>query len=247
MTYPTDDLGHPQVDFVWGNIPMQPNDERGMATLDPALDNHVIAAEGYSNYPSFIPNYDGLNQYNNLNVLINEDSQGDGDPDAGLEVVIPDFVRLTLSAAGDLADKSALSLNTISHVLTATYVESTAKVVRVTAYDTDYGNWGNSSSEALIGLRVGDELNLSNLTDTSDPAVSLELGTVKVTKVNNDGDQSWFEFKSATELALDTAASGTVYAGPNLVNIVTVQRPNHTAPGAIANVERWVNVRYIGD
>lgn len=59
MANPVDDLGNVQVDFVWGNLPMQPNDARGMATLDPALDNHVIAAEGWSGYPAFIPNFEG--------------------------------------------------------------------------------------------------------------------------------------------------------------------------------------------
>lgn len=29
MTYPVDDAGNPQVDFVWGNFPLQPDDQRG--------------------------------------------------------------------------------------------------------------------------------------------------------------------------------------------------------------------------
>jgi len=29
MTYPVDDAGNPQVDFVWGHMPLQPNDQRG--------------------------------------------------------------------------------------------------------------------------------------------------------------------------------------------------------------------------
>lgn len=29
MTYPVDDLGNPRVDFVWGQFPLQPNDQRG--------------------------------------------------------------------------------------------------------------------------------------------------------------------------------------------------------------------------
>ena len=28
MTYPTDDAGNTRVDFVWGNMPLQPNDQR---------------------------------------------------------------------------------------------------------------------------------------------------------------------------------------------------------------------------
>lgn len=53
MTNPIDDLGNVQVDFVWGNLPLQPDDQRGLNTLDPALDNHEIATEGYNGYPGF--------------------------------------------------------------------------------------------------------------------------------------------------------------------------------------------------
>lgn len=41
-----------RVDFAWGNIPMQPNDDREVP-LDPDLDNHIIAVTGYQNFPSF--------------------------------------------------------------------------------------------------------------------------------------------------------------------------------------------------
>lgn len=64
-----------QIDFAWGNIPMQPNDDRGMAQLDPELDSHIIATSGYQNFPAFtsggifddtitntfVPNLIGLN------------------------------------------------------------------------------------------------------------------------------------------------------------------------------------------
>lgn len=219
-----DSAGNTQVDFVWGNLPLQPNTGRDV-DLNPALDNHAFATNGWSNYPQFIPNYPG-------------------DDDQQLEVVVPDFVRLTLSAADDLAGNLGLDLYTFGHALTASYIESTGKTVRVTAYDTAYGTWSNASNAALNGLRAGDELDLSQLTDTADPAVSFELGNVTVTDVNNDGSSSWFEFKSSTNLNLDSEAQGTIYAGPNLVNIVTVQRPNETAPGDIVNDGRNVNVRY---
>lgn len=54
-----DTAGNVAVDFVWGNIPMQPNDEReenGQAELlDPDLDNHSIAYEGWNGYPLYNP------------------------------------------------------------------------------------------------------------------------------------------------------------------------------------------------
>lgn len=42
MTNPVDDLGNTRVDFVWGNVPLQPNDQRpnaGDVTLYPGNDN----------------------------------------------------------------------------------------------------------------------------------------------------------------------------------------------------------------
>jgi hypothetical protein len=76
----TDSAGNVRVDFVWGNYPMQPNDERTDGTavvsvandasgnydwsghtvypsarLDAALDNHANAEAEWNNYPSFTP------------------------------------------------------------------------------------------------------------------------------------------------------------------------------------------------
>ena len=73
----TDSSGQQAVDFVWGNFPMQPNDDRAAAVtpaniggstgdyswaattrvaadrLDAALDNHANAEAGWSGYPAF--------------------------------------------------------------------------------------------------------------------------------------------------------------------------------------------------
>jgi len=32
MTYPVDDAGNPRVDFVWGNMAMQPDQQRDVIT-----------------------------------------------------------------------------------------------------------------------------------------------------------------------------------------------------------------------
>jgi hypothetical protein len=71
----TDSSGRQAVDFVWGNFPMQPNDDRAAtitntggstgdygwaqttkvasARLDAALDNHANVEAGWSGYPTF--------------------------------------------------------------------------------------------------------------------------------------------------------------------------------------------------
>ena len=62
-----DDGGNVAVDFVWGNFPLQPNDDRPNAVsavgtpgrLDFTLDNHEIAETGWNGYPLYVPNTEG--------------------------------------------------------------------------------------------------------------------------------------------------------------------------------------------
>jgi hypothetical protein len=76
----TDTSGQQAVDFVWGNFPMQPNDDRAAAVtpanfsanssgdyawsattrvaadrLDAALSNHAVAEAGWAGYPAYTP------------------------------------------------------------------------------------------------------------------------------------------------------------------------------------------------
>jgi len=80
----TDTSGQQAVDFVWGNFPMQPNEDRAGAVtpanfsanssgdnywgattmvasdrLNPALSNHAIVEAKYAGYPAFTGNDDG--------------------------------------------------------------------------------------------------------------------------------------------------------------------------------------------
>ena len=224
-TYPRDDSGQIQVDFVWGNIPLQPDEDRGMATLDETLDNHVIATTGYSNYPAFIPDYSG-------------------DEDADLEYVVPDLVRKTRSEAEALLSNhnSDLNLFDVGHSLTVNRVTSTGKTVRVYGYDTD--SW-NDGQGALNGLKVGDELYFTDLLLDGDPAP--DFGVIKVTKLTDLGEDAgtFFEFEvtEAIDPALDIVATGSVWAGPNLVNVITLQRFWNPA-GSIKNPGTNIHVRY---
>jgi len=66
-----DSSGNVAVDFVWGNFPLQPNDERlengalavlnqvAGALLTPALGNHEIAYQNWNGYPLYTPNTAG--------------------------------------------------------------------------------------------------------------------------------------------------------------------------------------------
>lgn len=68
-----------QIDFAWGNIPMQPNDDRGMAQLDPELDSHIIATSGYVGFPAHQPGFPNNDTITNVAV---PDVVGLSGPDA---------------------------------------------------------------------------------------------------------------------------------------------------------------------
>jgi hypothetical protein len=112
---PKDDLGNVQVDFVWGNFPLQPDELRASGhKLNASLDNHSIATTGYANFPSFLPNY-----------------AGDGDIDP--EVVLPQLLRLDRGNAQDAADAAGLGELDIQYVnYDITHVTSAGKVVTIT-------------------------------------------------------------------------------------------------------------------
>jgi hypothetical protein len=93
-----DTAGEVAIDFVWGNMPMQPNDARpdtSTGRLDPALDNHIIALSGWNGYPQYSPNTTG------------EDVAGSTD-----YVVVPSVVGLTTAIAVDLMKDASLTVTT---------------------------------------------------------------------------------------------------------------------------------------
>lgn len=86
-----DDAGNVVVEFVWGNVPMQPNDvreENGGDLLDPDLDNHKIAYEGWNGYPLYTPGEEG--------------AEGDG------YIVVPSVISLTTAAATRVLEDDGL-------------------------------------------------------------------------------------------------------------------------------------------
>lgn len=63
MTYPVDDLGNTRVDFVFGNMPLQPNDTRAPWQQLGAADSHDIAATEWNTYPFLGDNKPGSTNY----------------------------------------------------------------------------------------------------------------------------------------------------------------------------------------
>jgi hypothetical protein len=115
-----DDKGNVVVEFVWGNFPMQPNDEReenGGGLLDPDLDNHSIAYEGWNGYPLYTPNTAG--------------AEGAG------YIVVPSVLGQTTANARDILEDAGLVVTaaaaTTNAVSTVTALSRTLKVVTLTS------------------------------------------------------------------------------------------------------------------
>jgi len=126
-----DTAGEVAIDFVWGNMPMQPNDARPDALanrLDPALDNHIIALSGWGGYPQFVANTPG------------EDVAGPTN-----YVLVPSVLGLTTALAQDAMKDASLTVTTASAAANAktdiTRINATSATVAVvfaTSANTNY-------------------------------------------------------------------------------------------------------------
>jgi hypothetical protein len=123
-----DDKGNVAVDFVWGNFPMQPNDEReenGGGLLDPDLDNHSIAYEGWNGYPLYTPNTAG--------------AEGAG------YIVVPSVIGLTTAVATNILEDDGLvvtagtaATNAKKDITRINATSATVAVVYTTSASTAY-------------------------------------------------------------------------------------------------------------
>ena len=130
-----DSAGEVAIDFVYGNLPIQPNDARPDAAsatlsttvttrvagrLDPAADSHINALSGWNGYPQYTPNTAG------------EDVAGSVD-----YVLVPDVRGLTTALAQDaMRDASLVSTTAaaaVNAVSTITAVSRTGTTATITS------------------------------------------------------------------------------------------------------------------
>jgi len=108
-----DDKGNVVVDFVWGNMPLQPNDDRpdtATGRLDFALDNHVIAQTGWNGYPLYVPNTDG--------AAIEGDSPANGIQADEIFIVVPNVLGQTTALATDALKDAGYTTVTVATAAT---------------------------------------------------------------------------------------------------------------------------------
>lgn len=254
--YPTGNgtvTGNVQVDRVWGNIPMQPDADRSYASTsfgggagDVGWNSTVTIASdtldtGDYSVGTPVQNLFFLNVpadshtiattgYSNFPEYIPNYA---GDGDAKLETVIPNIMRKTIAEADDLLYGAHLNAFFVAHNPNITYITSTDKTVRVTVDD-------------LVGIRSGDQVWVS--TGAFDFYSGDYYNTVSVVTNVDTESGAWFEFEYAGTIdpALDDTATGTVWAGPNLVNVITVIQPWNPV-GATVNENTNIHARYVGE
>jgi len=180
-----DDAGNVAVDFVWGNFPLQPNDvreENGGSLLDAALDNHVIAYEGWNGYPLF--SRPGL---------------------AGLEgagyIVVPSVIGQTSANARDILEDAGLVVtdgsaasNTAKSITRVNVTATTAADVYTTTAGTGIpaavvGTWTVTAATSTYITIAGTGFTVAD-TGAITPAASLTgvTGTVKTQSVAAGAD-----------------------------------------------------------
>ena len=184
-----DDAGNVAVDFVWGNLPMQPNDDReenGGELLSPVLDNHSIAYENWSGYPLYTPNSAGAEGagYIVVRSVIGQTTANATDilEDAGLVV--------TVGSAATNAAKSITRINVTATTSAAVYTSSASTAYPVGAKVTIgsgtgiptalVGTWTVTAAESTFITIAGTGWTVAD-TGAITPAASLTgvAGTVK--------------------------------------------------------------------
>jgi hypothetical protein len=195
-----DSGGNVQVDHVWGNIPMQPNDvreENGGGLLVYALDNHRIAYEGWNGYPQYTPNTEGAEGagYIVVRSVIGQTTANATDilEDAGLVVTV---ATAATNAAKDITRFNATSA-TVAVVYTSTAstaypvgakvvisagTEAEADPVNLPAYAL--GTWTVTAADSSTITIAGSGFTIADTTgiNATDTIVGL-AGTIKTQSV----------------------------------------------------------------
>lgn len=276
MTYPLDDNGNVRVDFVWGNFPLQPDEQRTGQQQDWVNESnqpedkgwtarsygatsdtintiytqylsvgdqnnsahwdevdtrqvsvpsaHDIATTGYSNYPSFIPNYEG-------------------DGDITFEKVMPNLVGMgsdqfvaALQAAGFSGSTGTVPVYAGS---------TTANNGIVVSQNPVAGAIVNATSQPALSRYSRPQVPLLHgLTEAAATTALTNLSLVKgtVTTSGNDGGAT---AENDGRVKDQSVAAGTYVNGGTTVNIIKYAYVAPVTPsttGPIAGFNRAMGV-----
>jgi hypothetical protein len=204
----TDTSGRQAVDFVWGNIPMQPNEDRAGAVspanfsanssgdnfwgattrvasdrLNPALSFHAMVEAKYAGFPEFTGNNDG--------AYISGVAY----------IVVPSVVGDTTAIALDKLKDAGYETANITTATAATNAAISITAAARTAGSTTATLTGTGAGAAFP---VGTKITVASLADTGAPL----NGTYTVTAVATNSVS--FVSSASTVLALTELAAGTI-------------------------------------
>jgi hypothetical protein len=229
-----DDKGNVAVDFVWGNMPMQPNDVRPdnagatlsttvttrvAGRLDPEADGHSIALAGWNGYPQYTPN------------SVGKDVAGD----AVDYVLVPSVLGLTTALAEDAMKDASLVVTTATAAANArtnitafNATSTTAATITATSANTNYP--------------VGTKVTIVAGTPAGSSPVNLPayaIGTFTVTAVaSNAITVSGTGFTVANTTGINATATLGGTAGTIKTQSIAGGAAT-TAPGAAVTITPW--------
>jgi hypothetical protein len=204
-----DSAGEVAIDFVWGNMPIQPNDVRpntSTGRLDPALDNHIIALSGWGGYPQFTAGSAG------------EDVVGATD-----YVLVPSVLGLTTAEATDAMKDASLVPTTASAATNAAGV--------VTAVSRTAGSTTATITDSAHGFVTGNKVTISN---TGEATVN---GTFTVTRLTDN--TFTITSTGTTALTLTGLSGAVVAVAGTIKSQSIAAGANNTAPGAAVTITPW--------
>ena len=185
-----------RVDFAWGNIPMQPNDDRE-THLDPELDSHIIATASYQGFPSFL--------------------RGEPYDDTIANAVMPDLTGLTLQQADDAL--AAVGINTFNQNSTANGA-TTVNNGKVSSQFPAAGTILNVEEVPAVVLYNAPEVpNVVGLTEAAATTALTNAGLVKGTVTTADNAAGATSGNNGT-IKTQTPASGTTVNSGSSVDLV---------------------------
>jgi hypothetical protein len=216
-----DTAGEVAIDFVWGNMPIQPNDVRPdnagatlsttvttrvAGRLDPEADNHIIALSGWNGYPQYSPNTAG------------EDVAGD----AVDYVLVPNVLGLTTALAQDAMKDASLVVTTANAAANAAGV--------VTAAARTAGSGVTTITDSSHGFVTGNKVTISGVDATVN-------GTYTVTRLT---DNTFTVTTTATTVLALSAITGAVVAVAGTIKSQSLAAgANEIAIGAAVTITPW--------
>lgn len=174
-----DTAGEIAIDFVWGNVPMQPNDVRPNAVsaigtagrLDPLLSDHINALSGWGGFPLFTENSAG------------EDVAGPTD-----YVLVPSVIGLTTADATDaMKDASLVPTTAAAATNAAKTITALQRVAGTTVLQVAVSTHGYSIGQKVTISGLSADFNGTYTVTTVPSANQINVTTTATTSYNASG------------------------------------------------------------